>query len=190
MKLIPVHTGILRVVLTLSVLAAFSTGCGITPDGSSAPLATVENVDIAKYMGKWYEIAKYPVPFENGCYGVTAEYSLKDDGTVRVFNTCRTKDGALGKTIEGFAEVADPSTNAKLMVYFFGPFGAPYWIIELGDNYEYAVVGDPTRSTLWILSRTPKLDDTTYQGILSRLPDKGYNPDRLELMTQFDVSAD
>jgi len=174
-----------RLVLSMAMMIATLNGCGTAPDGNPAPLATVAQVDIAKYMGKWYEIAKYPVPFENGCYGVTAEYSLKDDGTVRVFNTCRTADGATANTIEGSATVDDPTTNAKLMVYFFGPFGAPYWILELGDNYEDAVVGDPSRSTLWILSRTPTLNDATYQGILARLPEKGYDPSRLEIMQQF-----
>ncbi len=185
MKLVPILFRTAPVAVTVAVLSASLTGCGLTSDGVATPLATVENVDIAKYMGKWYEIAKYPVPFENGCYGVTAEYSLKDDGTVRVFNTCRAADGAIANTIEGIAAVADPSTNAKLTVYFFYPFGAPYWILELGENYEYAVVGDPTRSTLWILSRTPMLDDATYQDILARLPDQGYDPARLELMPQF-----
>jgi apolipoprotein D and lipocalin family protein len=164
-------------------------GCGLAPNGSDPPLATVDKVDIARYVGKWYEIAKYPVVFENGCFGVTADYSLNDDGTVRVFNTCRAADGTIANTIEGHAAATDPTNNAKLMVYFFGPFGAPYWIIELGNDYEYAVVGDPTRSTLWILSRTPKLDDATYQAILSRLPEKGYDPSRLELMPQFPASG-
>lgn len=189
MKLAAVHFGMVRVAITLVVLSASLTGCGFAPDGIFAPLATVEKVDVAKYMGKWYEIAKYPVVFETGCYGVTAEYSLNDDGTVRVFNTCRNANGEIANTIEGSAAVADSATNAKLMVYFFGPFGAPYWILELGENYQYAVVGDPTRSTLWILSRAPTLDDATYQGILARLPDKGYDPARLELMPQFPATG-
>lgn len=181
--------GTMRIAIMLAALPAFLTGCGLLPGGVFAPLATVENVDIERYMGKWYEIAKYPVPFEKGCFGVTAEYSLKSDGTVRVFNTCRNADGEIANTIEGFAAVSDPTTNAKLTVYFFYPFGAPYWIIELGDNYEYAVVGDPSRSYLWILSRTPTLDESTYADILSRLPDRGYDPARLELMPQFPESG-
>lgn len=177
--------GFVQLAFIIAMMITTLNGCGLAPDSSAPPLATVARVDIAKYMGKWYEIAKYPVVFENGCYGVTADYSMKEDGTVRVFNTCRTADGAIANTIEGFASVADPTTNAKLTVYFFYLFGAPYWILELGENYEYAVVGDPTRSTLWILSRKPTLDNATYQGILSRLPDKGYDPSRLELMPQF-----
>lgn len=185
MKLVFSTIGTSRVAFIIALMSAFLTGCGLAPENSASPLATVEQVDIAEYMGKWYEIAKYPVVFETGCYGVTAEYSLNGDGTVRVFNTCRTADGAIANTIEGYAAVEDPTTNAKLMVYFFGPFGAPYWILELGENYEYAVVGDPTRSFFWILSRAPQLDDATYESILSRMPDWGYDPARLELMSQF-----
>lgn len=177
--------GLVQAACTVVLIMTTLNGCGLAPNGSDPPLATVETVDIARYMGKWYEIAKYPVVFENGCYGVTAEYSLNDDGTVRVLNTCRNADGGIASTIEGYASATDPTTNAKLMVYFFGPFGAPYWILELGENYEYAVVGDPTRSFFWILSRTTQLDDTTYESILSRMPDWGYDPARLELMPQF-----
>lgn len=163
-------------------------GCG-TLFQSGLPLDVVGQVDIQRYMGKWYEISKYPVPFETGCYGVTAEYSLKDDGTVRVFNTCRKPDGTIANTIEGSATVVDSSTNAKLNVTFFPPFGAPYWIIDLDENYQWAVVSDPTRFTLWILSRTPTLDDATYASIVSRLPDKGFDPSRLELMPQFPAES-
>jgi apolipoprotein D and lipocalin family protein len=181
--------GVVQLASTIALMITTLNGCGLVPDGSAAPLATAEQVDIAKYMGKWYEIAKYPVVFETGCYGVTAEYSLKEDGTVRVFNTCRTADGTIANTIEGFASVADPTTNAKLTVYFFYPFGAPYWILELGDNYQYAVVGDPSRTFLWILSRTPTMDPQLYADIVGRLPEKGYDPSRLEIMQQFPDAA-
>ena len=160
-------------------------GCGLQLDRVLNLPATVSSVDIQRYLGTWYEIAKYPVPFENGCYGVTAEYSLNDDGTVRVFNSCRDADGRVARTIEGYARVEDTTSNAKLNVYFFGPFGAPYWIIDLDDDYQWAVVSDPTRFTLWILSRTPTIDPDVYQGILARLTEKGYDTTRLELMPQF-----
>jgi apolipoprotein D and lipocalin family protein len=169
----------------MTALAAAVNGCGVAP-ADLQPLETVEQVDIARYMGKWYEIAKYPVVFERGCSGVTAEYTLRDDGTVGVLNTCRGSDGTtINNTIEGFASVADPSAPAKLTVYFFYPFGAPYWIIELDENYQYAVVGDPSRTYLWILSRTPTLDESIYSQIIERLPARGYDPGRLERMPQF-----
>jgi len=173
---------------TMILSAALLAGCQIAGPGPA--LETVASVDVERYMGTWYEIAKYPNAFEQGCFGVTAEYSLRDDGSVKVVNTCRTADGKeINNRIEGFATVADKTTNAKLTVYFFYPFGAPYWILELGENYEYAVVGDPSRSFLWILSRTPTLDAETYDGILQRLPAKGYDPSRLEPMVQFPDSA-
>lgn len=150
---------------------------------------TVTYVDIEQYMGKWYEIAKYPVFFERGLVGVTAEYSLRDDGAVRVVNRGfrGSFDGA-ESSVEGKATVADTSTNAKLTVQFgpipFSIFGPNYWIIKLGENYEYAVVSSRCRNTLWILSRTPQMDDALYNELVSWLTEAGFKPDRLELMPQ------
>ena len=167
------HCGMLLSVPVLSLVVA---GCPAVDETLFPPLETVSAVDIDRYAGKWYEIAKYPVVFENGCVDVTAEYTVLEDGTVRVVNTCGSTDGG-SRDIVGSATVTDPSTNAKLRVSFFGPlFGAPYWIIELDEDYQYAVVGDPSREFLWILSRTPSLDDATLSGILDRLPDRGYDP--------------
>lgn len=174
-----------RTAASLLTLCITLSGCGRFVDAPSIPLETVPFVEVERYMGKWFEIAKYPNGFQQGCSAVTAEYSLREDGTVRVFNTCRAADGVtVTNTIEGFATVADTRTNAKLLVYFFFPFGAPYWIIDLDDDYQYAVVGEPSRRFLWILSRTPALDESTYNAILQRLPEKGYDPSRLELTPQ------
>lgn len=171
--------------LALLLAAAALPGC-TAPLDSKPPLEVVADVDVERYMGKWYEIAKYPNSFQDGCYGVTAEYALRDNGTVSVLNICREADGSTVKSsIQGFATVADKTTNAKLTVYFFYPFGAPYWIIQLDDDYQYAVVGDPTRRFLWILSRTPVLDPEIYEGILQRLAEQGYDPARLEMTPQF-----
>lgn len=143
-------------------------------------LDTVDRVDVARYVGVWYEIARYPNAFEQGCVGVTAQYTLNADGSVKVINTCRPDSlDAAPTTIEGRAQIADTTSNAKLNVSFFGPFGAPYWIIDLDPDYQWAVVGEPSRSFLWILSRTPTLDEALYQDILSRLPEKGYDASRL-----------
>jgi len=148
-------------------------------------LPVVDSVNLQQYAGKWYEIARYPNFFEQNCVGVTAEYTLLDDGQVEVVNTCRkdSLDGELD-VITGTARVADPESNAKLRVRFFGPFEGDYWIIELDDQYQYAVVGEPSRSFLWILSRTPQLDQTIIDGIFERLPELGYDPDRLEFTPQ------
>lgn len=150
---------------------------------------TVSFVDIERYMGKWYEIAKYPVFFERGLVGVTAEYSLRDDGAVRVVNRgFRGSFDGEESSIEGKATVADRETNAKLTVQFgpfpIGIFGSNYWIIKLGENYEYAIVSSRCRNTLWILSRTPQMDEAVYNELLSWLSGAGFDTDRLELMPQ------
>lgn len=177
---------------TLSSCAALFGMCMIggclpfSPDG--APLDSVKYVEIERYMGRWYEIAKYPNTFEQNCYGVTADYTLNPNGTVRVVNTCRSEDGSkVIRVIEGVAEIADRNTNAKLTVYFFYPFGAPYWIIDLDADYQYAVVGEPSRRFLWILSRSPTLEPAIYDAIVTRLQNMGYDPSRLERMPQFDL---
>lgn len=149
------------------------------------PLKVVDAVDIERYIGRWYEIARYPNSFERGCAGVTADYASRADGRISVLNTCR--DGGLDgdtRTIQGVARIVDDTTNARLAVSFFWPFEGAYWILELGESYDYAVVGEPSRNFLWILSRTPVMDSQVYDGILSRLPDLGYDPERLERVVQ------
>jgi apolipoprotein D and lipocalin family protein len=141
------------------------------------PLEPVLHVDLGRYLGTWYEISSYPQPFQKGCTHTKATYSLGRDGLIDVVNEC-CKDGK-EKVARGRARVVDRDTNAKLEVSFFGPFWGDYWIIDLGSDYEYAVVGHPSRDYLWILSRTPTMDEQTYEGILSRLREKGYPLDRL-----------
>jgi apolipoprotein D and lipocalin family protein len=147
--------------------------------GDSA-LSVVDKVNLSRYLGKWYEIASYPAWFQKGCTGSTAEYSLRSDGKIQVINRCHkgSLDGPL-KESKGKAEIVDSTTNAKLKVWFFWPFKGNYWIIDLHPNYQWAVVGEPSRKYLWILSRTPTMDEAIYQDILSRLPSKGYDPAKL-----------
>ena len=153
----------------LSILAA----CAHAPAGP--PLRTVERVDLQRYLGRWYEIATIPMSFQKGCTGVTATYSLRPDGDIKVVNTCR-QDSLDGpeRSAEGKAWSVDPS-NAKLEVQFFWPFHGSYWVIDLDPEYRWAVVGHPSRKYLWILSRTPRMDDATYEGILSRLREQAYD---------------
>ena len=149
------------------------------------PLEAVPNVELERYLGTWYEIASYPQRFQEGCTGTTATYSLRSDGEIDVLNKCRK--GALDgpeDVAEGRARVVDRTSKAKLEVSFFGPFWGDYWIIDLGPGYEYAVVGHPSRDYLWILSRTPTLDGDTYQGILTRLEEKGYTLELLQKTLQ------
>ena len=151
----------------------------------SAPLDTVESVDLDRYLGKWFEIASYPAWFQKNCTASTAEYSLRDDGAIQVINRCRKGglDGKL-KTTKGKATVVDRETNSKLKVSFFWPFKGDYWIIDLDQEYRWVVIGEPKRKYLWILSRTPQMNEETYRSILSRLPGKGYDLSRLNRTEQ------
>jgi apolipoprotein D and lipocalin family protein len=169
--------------ITLAILAIGSTAAQV---GAAQPeLRTIESVDLDRYLGTWYEIAAYPAWFQRGCTAVTAEYALRDDGLISVFNSCRKGglDGKL-KRAEGRAKVVDPISKSKLKVSFFGPFWGSYWIIDLDDDYTWAVVGVPNRKYLWILSRSPEMDEQTYAGIVDRLTGQGYDPDRLEKTLQ------
>lgn len=141
---------------------------------------TVPQVDLNQYLGKWYEIATIPQSFQKDCSCVTAEYSLSDKGYIIVENKC-TKGGVNGekKSIKGKAFVVKNSGNAKLKVQFFWPFKGNYWVIDLAPDYSYAVVGDPTKKYLWILCRNDKMDEKTYQEILSRLKAIGYDLSKL-----------
>jgi apolipoprotein D and lipocalin family protein len=150
------------------------------------PLEVVKNVDINRYIGKWYEIARLPNSFEKGCYAATAEYSIIDGETIRVINTCN-KDSLLGEIdqVKGKAFVVPNSNNAKLKVQFFWPFRGDYWIIDLDEeNYQYALVGSPNRKYLWVLARTNKMDDNTYEMLLEKAKAKGFNIDKMEKTPQ------
>lgn len=144
-------------------------------------LKTVDYVDLKKYAGLWYEVAKIPNRFQSQCVkGTTAKYSLKENGEIEVINSCIDEDGQLDQT-EGIARVVDKKSNAKLEVSFFSIFGwrpiwGDYWIIGLDENYQWAIVGTPSRKYGWILARQPKLDQNTLDKIYSILREQGYNP--------------
>lgn len=144
------------------------------------PLQVVSFVDLQRYMGTWFEIARYPNKFQEGCTNSTATYNLRNDGKVDVLNRCY-KGNNDGKLVEahGKAWVVDPLTNAKLNVSFFWPFSGDYWIIALGENYEYAVVGHPERRYLWILSRSPEMDEELYDAIIEKLKLQSYDTENL-----------
>jgi apolipoprotein D and lipocalin family protein len=151
----------------------------------SPPLEVVPYVDLKRYIGTWYEIARFPHRFQEGCLGSWATYTLLEDGKIRVLNQCYK--GSLNGEIssaQGKAWVTDTKTNARLKVRFFWPFTGDYWIIDLGENYDYAVVGHPTRRYLWILSRTPEIDDALYDRILKRLREQFYDVSKLSKTPQ------
>jgi apolipoprotein D and lipocalin family protein len=170
-------TGFSLLILTIMSI----TSCSATGDIPK----TVSMVDLQKYVGKWYEIAKFPNSFQKNCFCSTAEYTLTDKGYVKVFNACR-KRGLNGKTssVTGKAFPVAGSNNTKLRVQFFWPFRADYWIVGLAGDYSYAMVSGPSRKYLWILSRNPQMDDATYQAVLESLRNIGFDLSRLERTVQ------
>ncbi len=158
------------------------TSCGTTTtERLRLPeLQTVERVDLGRYLGLWYEIAAFPQSFQKGCTASNATYTLRKDGLIGVLNRCR-KGGLEGKEskAEGVARVVDRQTNAKLEVSFFRPFWGDYWVIDLDPDYQFAVVGHPSRDYLWILARQPTLPEEQYAAIVQRLEAQGYQTARL-----------
>jgi len=148
---------------------------------SKGDLSTVASVDLSRYVGTWYEIARLPMWFQRHCVDSKAIYSSRPDGLVGVHNECVTESGGVEQA-EGVATVVDPKTNARLMVvfdnWFARLFGSSregnYWILDLDPEYRTAMVGTPDRRYLWILSRTPQLEDSTYQRLVERARQLGY----------------
>jgi apolipoprotein D and lipocalin family protein len=161
--------------LIMVVSTVFFSACAHNP-----PLNVVPHVDLNRYTGTWYEISSYPTSFQKGCTGTKATYSIRDDGDIDVLNQCYKK-GFEGEitSAKGKAWVVDETTNAKLKVRFFWPFWGSYWVIDLGKDYDYAVVGHPSRKYLWVLSRTPQMDDVLYYEILGKISQQGYDTSKL-----------
>ncbi len=180
MDFIGVSSMQLKVVLALVIIPILVIGCASTEKLTMKKLETVPFVDLNRYVGQWFEIARYPNRFQKGCVGSRATYTLRDDGKINVVNACYegAPTGPL-RSAKGKAWVVDTETNARLKVSFFWPFAGDYWIIDLGPEYEYAVVGHPKRKYLWILSRTPEMSEEVYQSILMRLQDQQYNTSQL-----------
>lgn len=168
--------------MSLALLA-----CGLS-DKEIERMRIVKDVDLSRYAGRWYEIARFPHRFEQDLVGVTATYSLREDGKIDVLNEgfVKTLDGK-HKKARAFAKVPDPGMPGRLKVYFFWPFGADYLILELDrDMYSYALVGSSSENYLWILSRTPILDEETYRMLVTKAADRGYDVSRLERVPQRD----
>ena len=139
--------------------------------------STVNKLELQKYLGKWYEIARYDHRFERGLVGVTAEYSIRRDGKIKVLNSGYKK--SLNRTFSqdiGKAKIPNPEKEpGKFKVYFFWIFYADYFVLELDDNYQWAVIGSSSDKYLWILSRTPQMEEQLYQGILDKIKGRGYD---------------
>ena len=146
------------------------------PVGNRAVPQPAKPVDLARYLGRWYEIARYEAWFQRGCESVTADYALNKDGTIRVVNACR--QGSITgkrKAATGKAKIADAATNAKLKVSFFGPFYGDYWVLDHADDYSWSIVGEPSGRYLWILSRQPHLTPEAFATLEARVKALGYD---------------
>lgn len=156
-----------------------------TEETANNEIETAQNVDLERYQGLWYEITKFPNRFERGCFDVTAEYSLRRDGRVNVFNTCVREDKG-PRTGKGIARIVNRETNATLGVSFapifkyFGLFTGDYNILALDQDYQYVLVGSQNREFLWILSRVKDLDESTILELTNIARLQGYDISRLE----------
>ena len=160
----------------LLIVILLVNGCASVPRKSFPELQVVPYVDIERYLGKWYEIALYPNWFEKGCFRSTAFYEKLENGQIKVTNQCRMHgtDGELNEAI-GIASIVDNKTKAKLKVQFFWPFKGDYWIIGLDKDYQYAIVSEPDRQYLWILSRSPTMDTQTLESLKENIREKGFD---------------
>ena len=153
---------------------------GVVIPAANQPLPVVPAVDLNRYAGKWYELARLPNRFERNCSSdITANYALRPDGKIDVRNACKQANGKV-KESKGTAKVADKEgPNSKLKVTFFWPFAGDYWILDLDPQYQWALVGVPTRKYLWILSRSANLDAKTYEQIVAKAQSLGFDTSQL-----------
>lgn len=148
------------------------------PVGNASVPEPAKAVDLERYLGKWFEIARYEQRFERGCEAATAEYTLRPDGKIDVVNRCRKTNGETEEAI-GIARIADARTGAKLKVSFFRPFYGDYWVLDHGDDYEWSIVGEPKGRCLWILSRSPSPRDEQMKHLVRRVAELGYDQSML-----------
>lgn len=168
----------------LAVITLLSSCTSAQHNTQFPALQTVDHVDINRYLGKWYEIGRYPNSFQEGCTNSTATYSSPASGKIKVVNSCQNEKDGSWKTSTGRAWIVDSISNARLKVSFFWPFRGDYWIIDLGQDYEYAVVGTPSRKYLWILSRTKEMSPDALEKVLQNVDKQGFVRDNLLFNTE------
>ena len=160
----------------LSVLLLILTACTGKPDG----VVAVKDFELDRYLGKWYEIARLDHSFERGLSNITAEYSLRDDGGVKVINSGFSKEDNEWQQAEGKAFFVDETDSGHLKVSFFGPFYGSYIVFELEKkDYQYAFVSGPDTSYLWLLARTPKVDEKVIAQFVKRSQELGFDTSKL-----------
>ncbi|MEN6617791.1 MAG: lipocalin family protein [Syntrophorhabdus sp.] len=155
-------------------------GCVGIPEG----LQPVKNFDITRYLGTWYEIARFEHSFEKGLVNVKAEYSLRDDGGITVVNSGYDPDKKIWKEAKGKGYFVESPDIGRLKVSFFGPFYGAYNILVLDENYRYALVCGPTRNYLWILSRTPTMDEAIKADLIQKAANMGFDMSKIILVKQ------
>lgn len=152
-------------------------GCRSNSDGAVIDNRTVQTFDVARFMGKWYEIARYDHRFEEGMIRVSATYTLLDDGRIEVLNS-GYKDGKY-KEIKGKAKQPNPVAPGKLKVSFFLWFYSDYYVLILDPEYRYVVIGSSSDKYLWIMSRQPDLAEDVIRNLLDQLHERGYDTAKL-----------
>lgn len=151
----------------------------------SKDLSTVQDLDIDKYLGQWYEIARLPNSFEKGLDCVTANYSLKNNGKIEVINKGFLIDDRPNfKTANGTAWRPDNTKEGQLKVSFFWPFAGKYYVIALDKAYQYALVGDPSRKYLWILSRSKNMESELLNGLMQTAKTNGFDTESMIMVNQ------
>jgi apolipoprotein D and lipocalin family protein len=185
----------LPILRVATVCGAVALVCSVIPSGHASnssekqELQTVSSVDLNRYVGDWYEIARTPNRYEAHCVAdVKVHYELLPDGRMGVKNECRQSDGKTD-IAHARASVVDTVSRAKLRMTFFWPFFADYWIIDLDKDYRYAVVGEPDRKYLWIISRTPRLDMGMYQELLKHITEHGYDISKVQKTEQTEATG-
>jgi len=161
------------------------TSCVGIPEG----IAPVQNFEVNRYLGKWYEVARLDHSFERGLEQVSAEYSLRKDGGIKVINRGFNTISNTWREAEGKAYFVEESTDGYLKVSFFGPFYGAYIIFDLGLDYEYSLVTSNDRSYLWLLSRTPIINDALKNDLVSRMADLGFETSSLIFVEQLKESS-
>lgn len=155
----------------LLLLFGLTAGCATSPPAEVSP---VSGFDVNRYLGTWYEIARLDHSFERGLSRVTAEYSLNDNGTIKVLNRGYNAENNKWSRAEGKAKFRANETVGSLKVSFFGPFYGGYHIVELDNDYHHALVVGPSKNYLWILARSPELDEATYQSLVNKAAGLGF----------------
>jgi lipocalin len=140
----------------------------------------VTELQLDKYLGTWYELARYDHSFERNLVGVTATYSMREDGKIKVLNSGykNTLDGPLSEAV-GKAKIPNLDEPAKLKVSFFWIFYGDYFVMDLDEDYQWALIGSSSDKYLWILSRVPHMDDLLYNDLLAKLTHRGYDVSKL-----------